>query len=198
MLCNFHSVPTKPWIPHQNTATQVGKNLWQKPVIISSRTYINNPKEYHNSIGGVWARHWCQQLKEKKHFKFKVRPSWFVFFPILRDGKTKWTHPIHLENFRWESPKVIPFPLIASHHPIAFYSHLQASVRLGHPGPNHQAARQLDETMGFRVWEKWQSFHSFQLSALRIVEISKPKFFFHKNLMSVVRIVCQKNLVSRL
>lgn len=50
-----------------------------------------------------------------------------------------------------------------------------------------------------RLWkqgflEKWQSFHSFQLSALRIVEISKPKFFFHKNLMSVVRIVCQKIL----
>ena len=112
MLCSFHSVPTKPWIPPPvfHGKPQVGKNLWQKPVIISSRTYINNPKEYPNSIGGVWVRHWCQQLKEKKHFKFKVRPSWFVFFPILRDGKTKWTHPIHLENFRWESSKVIRIP----------------------------------------------------------------------------------------
>lgn len=197
MLCNFHSVPTKPWIPHQNTATQVGKNLWQKPVIISSRTYINNPKEYPNSIGGVWVRHWCQQLKEKNTSSSKFGHLDLFFFQFWGMVKQNGHIPSTLKIFVGNHQRSFPSPsLLPSSHRL-----LQslAGIREAWASwPNHQAARQLDETMGFRVWEKWQSFHSFQLSALRIVEISKPKFFFHKNLMSVVRIVCQKNLVSRL
>ena len=171
MLCSFHSVPTKPWIPPPvfHGKPQVGKNLWQKPVIISSRTYINNPKEYPNSIGGVWVRHWCQQLKEKNTSSSKFGHLDLFFFQFWGMVKQNGHIPSTLKIFVGNHQRSFE-SLIASHHPIAFYSHLQASVRLGHPGPNHQAARQLDETMGFRVWEKWQSFHFSTFGTKKIVE----------------------------
>ena len=179
MLCNFHSVPTKPWIPPPvfHGKPQVGKNLWQKPVVISSRTYTNNPKEYPNSIGGVWVRHWCQQLKEKKHFKFKVRPSWFVFFQfwgmVKQNGHIPSTLKLSLGITKGHSnPSLLPII------PSPF------TVTCRHPWGLGILTKSSGSWSRMRLWkqgflEKWQSFHSFQLLALRkSLKISNPKFFF--------------------